>query len=83
MSNICILGGEEKVVRLFEREGQNGPQTPLLENKSDPGKQSVASVEHPWPLKWCIQPWELGPDFYIAAKFGIVQYVSTKNLIGM
>lgn len=78
----CLsAGGEDKVVELFEREGKTGPRTPLLENKADPGKPRRADVEHPLPLSWCVEPWELGQDFYIAAKFGIVQYVSFSNLM--
>ncbi|KAL2643626.1 hypothetical protein R1flu_011213 [Riccia fluitans] len=76
---IACLGGEEKVVELFEREGKQGARTPLLENKS--GKR--ADVEHPVPLNWCIEPWELGQDFYTAAKFGIVQYMILKTLCAL
>ncbi|KAG6548161.1 hypothetical protein Mapa_010211 [Marchantia paleacea] len=76
---IACLGGEEKVVELFEKEGTKGARTPLLENKS--GKR--ADVEHPVPLNWCIEPWELGQDFYTAAKFGIVQYMILKTFCAL
>ncbi|CAM6119218.1 unnamed protein product [Calypogeia fissa] len=77
---IACLGGEDRVIQLFEREGKTGPRTPLLEDKSNPGnKERRAAVEHPVPLSWCMDPWELGQDFYSAAKFGIVQYMILKT----
>lgn len=67
-----IAGGEDTVVQKLDRQGLMGPRTPLLENSAG----IRALVQHPVPLKWCMDPWELGRPFYNAAKFGIVQYVS-------
>lgn len=73
---LVVTGGEETVVEKLERQGLMGPRTPLLENSS--GIRTL--VHHPVPLKWCMEPWELGRPFYNAVKFGIVQYVSTAKL---
>lgn len=65
-------GGEDTVIQKLDRQGLMGPRTPLLEHSAG----IRALVHHPAPLKWCMDPWELGRPFYNAVKFGIVQYVS-------
>ncbi|XP_024374814.1 protein LAZ1 isoform X2 [Physcomitrium patens] len=72
---IACLGGEDTVVRKLDRQGLMGPRTPLLEHSAG----IRALVQHPAPLKWCMDPWELGRPFYNAAKFGIVQYMILKT----
>lgn len=69
---MIVSGGEDTVIRKLDRQGLMGPSTPLLEHSAG----IRALVQHPAPLKWCMDPWELGRPFYNAAKFGIVQYVS-------
>ena len=60
------------MIQKLDRQGLMGPRTPLLEHTAG----IRALVQHPAPLKWCMDPWELGRPFYNAVKFGIVQYVS-------
>lgn len=60
------------MIQKLDRQGLMGPRTPLLEHSAG----IRALVQHPAPLKWCMDPWELGRPFYNAVKFGIVQYVS-------
>ncbi|XP_024391380.1 protein LAZ1 [Physcomitrium patens] len=72
---IACLGGEDTVIRKLDRQGLMGPSTPLLEHSAG----IRALVQHPAPLKWCMDPWELGRPFYNAAKFGIVQYMILKT----
>lgn len=54
----------------MEREGRATFKTPLLHHSSHSG-----IVNHPFPLKYIINPWKLGPRFFQIVKFGIVQYV--------
>lgn len=72
---IACLGGEDTVIQKLDRQGLMGPRTPLLEHSAG----IRALVHHPAPLKWCMDPWELGRPFYNAAKFGIVQYMILKT----
>jgi hypothetical protein len=69
---VIVSGGEDTVIQKLDRQGLMGPRTPLLEHSAG----IRALVQHPAPLKWCMDPWELGRPFYNAVKFGIVQYVS-------
>lgn len=72
---IACLGGEERTLLFMEREGRATFKTPLLHHSSHSG-----IVNHPFPLKYFLNPWKLGPRFFQIVKSGIVQYVCILHL---
>lgn len=67
---VACLGGEERTIQFMERQPRASLKTPLLQHSSDTG-----TIKHPFPMKYFLKPWKLGPRFYQIVKFGIVQYV--------
>jgi hypothetical protein len=70
------IGEEEMAVTTLAKQGSDKEfmhSLLLLDEKS--GSDHDYLVAHPVPLKWCLDPWRLGRQFYDSTKFGIVQYV--------
>ncbi len=70
------IGEEEMAVTRLAKQGSDKEfmhSALLLDEKS--GSDHDYLVAHPVPLKWCLDPWRLGRQFYDSTKFGIVQYV--------
>ena len=55
--------------------GEEATLIACLKEKSD------ERGEHSWPLKLCIKPWVMGPEFLHQSKLGVLQYVLMKNLM--
>ena len=55
--------------------GEEAALIAILKEKSDERGQ------HVWPLRWCVKPWVLGPEFLHHSKLGVLQYVLMKNLM--
>lgn len=78
---IACLGEEEMAVTRLAKQGSDKEfmhTALLLDEKS--GSDHDYLVAHPVPLKWCLDPWRLGRQFYDSTKFGIVQYIIIKVL---
>lgn len=75
---IACLGGEAHTIEFMENQAVISSSTPLLEEAS-----SYGVVEHPFPINWCLNDWNLGPDFYNAVKIGIVQYMILKLICAL
>ncbi|XP_071717613.1 protein LAZ1 homolog 1 [Rutidosis leptorrhynchoides] len=70
---IACLGGEDSTIEYMESKSLISHSIPLIEES-----YTYGIVEHPFPLSCCLSDWYLGPDFYQAVKFGIVQYMTLK-----
>lgn len=70
---VACLGGEDRTLDFMEKEGRATFKTPLLRHYHS--SHSPGIVKHPFPIKYFLKPWILGPRFYQIVKFGIVQYV--------
>lgn len=55
--------------------GEEATLIACLKEKSD------ERGEHCWPLRLCIRPWVMGPEFLHQSKLGVLQYVLLKNLM--
>lgn len=61
---IELLGGQEALVRTLESKRQTQPHL---------GK-------HQWPLSYILDDWELGMEFMLQCKHGVLQYVVVKTI---
>lgn len=60
-----LLGGQDALVRILESKREAQPHL---------GK-------HPWPLKHLLHDWELGTEFMMQCKHGVLQYVVVKTVV--
>lgn len=74
---VACLGGEDRTLDFMEKEGRATFKTPLLQHRHS--SHSPGIVKHPFPIKYFLKPWILGPRFYQIVKFGIVQYMIIKS----
>lgn len=74
---VACLGGEDRTLDFMEKEGRATFKTPLLRHYHS--SHSPGIVKHPFPIKYFLKPWILGPRFYQIVKFGIVQYMIIKS----
>lgn len=63
---IELLGGEEAMVRLLRQKARDDPT--LASHISN----------HAFPLSLVLEPWELGVEFMLQCKHGVLQYVVAK-----
>jgi hypothetical protein len=61
---IELLGGQDALVRTLERKRTTNPHL----------------GEHSFPLNLVLQPWELGMEFMLQCKHGVLQYVVVKTI---
>ena len=61
---IELLGGQDALVRILERKRTTNPHL----------------GEHSFPLSLVLQPWELGMEFMLQCKHGVLQYVVVKTI---
>jgi hypothetical protein len=65
---IELLGGEEAMVRLLRQKVRDDPS--LARHLG----------EHQFPLSLVLEPWELGVEYMLQCKHGVLQYVVSKAL---
>ena len=63
-----LLGGEDQLIRTLQQKARNDPAT--AEHLGD----------HGWFLNHVLEPWELGFDFVMRCKHGVLQYVVVKTV---
>ena len=61
---IELLGGQDALIRILERKRTTDPHL----------------GEHSFPLSLVLQPWELGMEFMLQCKHGVLQYVVVKTI---
>lgn len=64
---IELLGGEESMVRILRHKAREDPV--LAEHLS----------HHPFPFRFVLTPWNLGVEFMLQCKHGVLQYVVAKT----
>jgi hypothetical protein len=65
---IALLGGQDELVRTLRQKARNDPQ------------QAEHLGDHGYFLNHILKPWELGAEFMIQCKHGVLQYVVAKTI---
>mmetsp|Transcript_15220 Transcript_15220/g.42912 ORF Transcript_15220/g.42912 Transcript_15220/m.42912 type:complete len:547 (-) Transcript_15220:215-1855(-) len=65
---IELLGGQDALVRTLRRK------------VTDDGNGTGHLAKHSFPLNFVLQPWELGMEFMMQTKHGVLQYVVVKTI---
>ena len=63
-----LLGGEDQLIRTLQQKARNDP--PTAQHLGD----------HGWFLNHVLEPWELGFEFMMRCKHGVLQYVVVKTV---
>jgi hypothetical protein len=65
---IELLGGQDALVRTFRQKARNDPDA------------AHHLGQHTFPLSYVLEPWELGLEFMLQCKHGVLQYVVSKTI---
>jgi hypothetical protein len=65
---IELLGGQAALVRTFRQKARNDPDA------------ARHLGQHTFPLSYVLEPWELGLEFMLQCKHGVLQYVVSKTI---
>ena len=65
---IELLGGQDALVRMFRAKARADPEA------------ARHLGHHAFPLNFVLQPWELGIEFMLQCKHGVLQYVVVKAI---
>ena len=65
---IELMGGEDALVSLLRQKVRDDPEL------------AHHIRNHQWPLNYVLLPWDLGTDFMLQCKHGVLQYVLAKAL---